>query len=261
MVTSSDIIYCGSNEMPIDDVSTSGGDVDTSNVLTDSAVGALFPTMHIDPSNDTTWYYKVCFFNNHATDTWYNVVFYVENLLLDVVSSGTVGLISTSALDTFNVVISGKNTLGVEVSETVTLNGTSYVYSLASFQEVHKVIPAAGYYPVGRVTIVRGITLGIIPIGCGGATNEYSIALEGDIDLTTDVANRLTAPDDEAATPTPLTFSKPNSLLNAVACTGTGGDIPAQSFQGLWVKWTADAGVKSSTDIPLWIVAYGMDEN
>ena len=260
-----DVIQYASLNMPIDDVSVSGGAIDVAVVIDDASIGEFIPTHTIDPALSTTWYYKLFKKNTHGADTWSDVRFYVENLLIQVVAGGTVSLVSSSSSDDsdYRGKIIGEDNGGNETEENVTMGGTSSVYSVNSFDKVHRVefrsstTPYALVAPTGIVTVTRGIQLGVLPSGCNGAWGEIEIALDPDKDDNIQVATRLDAPDDGGATPLSLTFYRANTYATSLLCTGAGGDLPSGSAQGVWVKLTTEAGAKPSLDMPLWVVGYG----
>lgn len=247
---------CGSVNMPIDDTSTSGGAIDTSNVITANSIGELFPNFKVDASSDITWYSKVFANNYSALDTWYNVKFYIMNGLIDISTAGVVALQASSSSEDVYVRLVGKNALSTNVEEIVHITGTTVAYSYNSFSKLFRAetLTAGGVktFPVSNIGITRDVYLGMIPAGINTATNEFSIGLEASLDGTATTTNRLIAPSG-------ISFSKPNTLATSLDCVGSGGDIPAGSAQGIWIKYKVEAGAKTSTDIYLRIRCYGSD--
>jgi len=80
-----------------------------------------------------------------AIDTTTRVVF------TDIAATGTVGVYSSDATDTQNVTITGRDSSGVIVSETLTLNGTTKVSGTQNFERILKIVLSAA--AAGTVTV------------------------------------------------------------------------------------------------------------
>jgi len=266
-VEASDIKLFKSANHPTDDTAVSGGAISATQII-GASIGEIFPLMEIDPVSSTTWYYKIFVKNDHATDTFYNVRFYMVNALIQPVATGTVAITPSSSDETGRYV----RIIGYVGSswtyEDVTLNGTNTVYSTQNFQYVKRVELRNSTNNLlvdcyDDIIIVRGITLGKIfydtqnSRGTNGAWGEISMSLAPTVDDSGDTTNRLTCPDDGLATPTPLTFSVPNTLATALTCVSVDTNLDAQEAQGIWLKWETPGGIYGGEDIPLVIVAYG----
>lgn len=265
-VASADIKQYKSASHPTDDVTASGGAI-TATEITGASIGEIFPRMDIDPVVSTTWYYKIFVKNTHATDTFYYARFYMANALIQPVASGVVAL-TPDISETGNYARIVGYSGGAWTYEDVTFSGTSTVYSINSFDYVRRVelrVTATDLLTdcSDDITIVRGITLGKIfyddinSRGCNGAWGESAMALELTVDGAGNVANRLTCPDDGLATPTPLSFTVPNTLATALTCVAGDTNLDAAEAQGIWLRWVTPGGIYGGEDIPLFVVAYG----
>lgn len=125
-------------------------------------------------------------------------------------AAGTVQLVSTSPDDTDDAIITGYIG-GNLVQRTVTLNGTTPVSSVDSFDEEGVIRIDYAQIPAGNLTAsVLGQTIGVIwktvtlpsgqiRLGTWLCSAEWQIALADSKDANIGAADRLTAPDDISA--------------------------------------------------------------
>jgi len=197
-----------------------------------------------------TQYAKVCFSNTHSTDSATNCKLWFPNALDDVSGNQIVKVVSSSSSDNSSksVRIVGKSDTGVAQVVSLTLNGTTEVFTTGVlWSAVYRVEVYNGTTPstaTGTLTITHGTTIiGYITAGTYSASGEVYFAMESGIDGTQTIATAAVAP-------TSTTFYKVRTLGTAISFNG-GGTIPAGSYQGVWLKWviTETTNGSSSTII------------
>lgn len=207
-----------------------------------------------------------------AIDTTCKVVF------TDISAADTVEIVSDSAGDTTQTVtVYGRSAAGAVVSDALSLNGTTVVNGVVTFERILKVVVSASH--AGTITIRKAsdnVTIATLETGLlllrrlfyaataeasGGSSKDFYEKIF--IKNTHATLTLLSATISENADPSSnITFALANSLndtesvanrLTAPASVGTfnssdksAGDIAAASRQGVWLKLTLAAGAAAA---------------
>lgn len=249
-ITAADLKLYKSANTPTNDSGISGGAISVTEIL-GSIIGELIPQCAYNAAagGDIVWYYKAFFKNTHATLPLTESVVYIKNALISLASNGTVSAVSTSSSDgsSKKIKVYGEDASGTAVTEEVILNGTTTATGSQVFSKIYKIelltLAGALTTATGTITITRGITLGIIPVGFSTATNEYSLWLAATLNDTASVANRLTAP-------AGASWSIPNSYATGLAVANS-QSLTAGSAQGIWIRATYADGTSPTSQMEL----------
>lgn len=253
-VISSELKLYGSAAITTDDTSPVGGAINAADEITGGAVGELFDSAPANSSGgaDKTHYQKCFYKNTNAVDNLSNAVIFILNGLIASLTNGTVSAVSTSASDgaTKYIKVYGFDAAGAAQTETITLNGVTPVSGSLTFilagiwkVELRLVADDSLVVAAGDITIMRGIALGIIPVGYYSATAEIEIYLPATLNDTGTSTNRITPPGGSSFS---KAFSESSSLNVANA-----GTLTASASQGIWLKRSIKAGLGATTDIEI----------
>lgn len=207
-----------------------------------------------------------------AIDTTTRVVF------TDIAATGTVGVYSSNTTDAQTVTITGRDSSGVIVSETLTLSGTTKVSGTQQFERILKIVlsaAAAGTVTVEDnqatpnnivdiepgVTTIRRIFYNASADAAGGAVRRYyeKIFIKNNNATSALLSAQIIEQSDPS---TKIAFAL-ESVLNGNDTNGTGnnrlvaptgytfdsntkavagGDLTAGSAQGVWLELTLNPG-------------------
>ena len=143
----------------------------------------------------------------------------------------------------------------VPPTESVQLNGTTPVAGIQIMSRVFRLKMVDSLTGLLQETatddievFVDGVKIGIIPAGFTWATGEMEMAMEPTVDSTSQIANRTI----DAAAFLGLTYSRPNSIANALPFAS--GEVPANRFdaqenQGVWLRQTIQPGMAAEPQI------------
>lgn len=203
--TNSDLkYYNGADPTPNDDTDNLGGAIDTSPELDQTDEDLLIADISIPASGGNISYYGVAYRKNESTGDLLSARLAIRTGMKFNTGAGAAQLVSTSASDVGDVVLTGKVS-GVWTQETVTLTGTTPVVSSNTWD-------ASGLYrvdynqiPVGNVTVsVAAQTVGVLwktvtrssvtILGTIMCTVEFALAVCTAKDTTLSSTDRLTAP-------------------------------------------------------------------
>lgn len=245
-VSSTDIKFYATTNIPTADTGTLGGAIDTANEITDDQTGKLIVLPYANPDGgaDKPYYGKIHVKNTNATDDLTTATIYIANLLQDPPSTGVIGIttVATGDDDTKYVRVYFENAVGTPTYEDVVLPstpGTTYTTGQALLNRriavgLHLVSDDTITTASGDITIARGTTtLGIIPEGGYNATGRIDIGLASTLDDTATTTNRVTAPGG-------ITFSRADSD-NPLDVANSGVLTHAKN-QAVWIRLTMQDG-------------------
>jgi hypothetical protein len=200
--------------------------------------------------------------NTHPTDNLINAKIFFPNFLADW-GSGTDTVVLTSSSedddDTKFARLFGFDINGDPIVLEVALDGTAEAVSLDLMSDLQRVTihedDVDNDYPLvataGTLTITRGndTVLGEIPAGYYSATAEIDAWLPATL-------NDTTTADDPATSPSGASWSRPRNIASALAV-ANGGELSAESKQGIWLRLTVKEGMPPSYDVEYLPAIYG----
>jgi len=261
-MTNADIKLRPAVNIPTDDSSTAGGDMDTGAEITGAGAGEWMPQLVAPQSGtldtDAVTQTQLAYISNeHASDDWLLGGLYMANLLTIPGVAGVLKAQSTSASDDTDckIVCYSKRSgvLGSPVD--LRLNGTTLVSDALSHSLVYRLVlrdynTGAIVTAVGDISIWVGSTLiGMIPNGMSYATSEYEFAPSASLGDLGTFADRLTPPGG-------LSWSRPNTAGTKVLAPST---LAASDFWGVYCRETLQPGMPSAGTMRRRLRPHGVD--
>lgn len=234
--------------IPTDDVSVSGGDINTAggelDEVTDNVLVPALVIPALAEADGGPYYYANCVKNEGATD-YVTPRFWLSNGLVKPTNQGTFTITTESTAE------SGKVRLhflcsGVWIEEDVTVSGINVFESTEQADSntpvlVEKITSGgAQTVTVGNIWISRGSSLGFIPAGRSTASSIIQLGIDPTVDNTLSTANRLTAP-------AGVSFSEAYNYTTGIYIPGP-VDLVAGHFVKLWYKITIPDGLLPPID-------------
>ena len=245
MITGTDLKLFRSSVMATNfSDSNIGGGIDV-NQVTGSSPGEVLFSMEANAIGGASLvqYGKLFDKNDNATDPANGYGVFLSNALDDFAVASSVTFTPSDPADTDDLLAVGFDGSGNPITEKLTRQGTTPVVTSGFFIgnfRVYSVDASGATVPSQSVVSVEhnGATVGQLPLGQISATNEIDIGLSSALDDTETIADASTAP-------AGVTFSRPRSEAEKLIVIG--GSLPAQSAQGIWVRWTLQAGMPAGS--------------
>lgn len=227
-----------------------GGGISTTEIL-GAVLGEIFFMMSALGSGggDQLQIQKAFFANTNATDDLTTAKIWLPNALDDgPAGSYPNSAVSSSASDnnTKKVRFLGFDSGSDPVQSELTMNGITEVFDsipfepLVSSAELRSVATGLLVTAAGDITLKRnGTVYGVIPAGRSSANSEINIGLAAALDDTDDIADCQTDPSG-------VTFVRPRTYADGEDVAG--GDLLANSGQGIWFKWIQPERRKPTAD-------------
>lgn len=242
-VSNGNLLFCKAATMAVDfSTPTIGGAKNVSAVITGGTPGEVFFTMNSLETGGGSLIQgsKTFMFNSHTTDSVAMAGAYWENVCVQITANGHIAFQSTSNSDnsTREIYVMGYDVSGLPQSESVTLNGTSLVYTLGNYSKAHR---GELHLVAGGLTVAIGNISAIdaAPVQMGTmVAGLFGITWEVDFLLGTSIDDSITAAD--AAHPPAGSYIKPNTLATVALVPSVGYVLTFGQGCAVWQRLTLD---------------------